>query len=223
LQKGTGLVGGAGGTGYPLADFFEKAGYSVYGIDISPDLVRKCRYLNPKVNCVVGDAEHLSWTDGCFGCVYCLHSTWYFPNLNQVIDEMLRVTLPSGLVVFDIQNRNNRQIADAYRKRLCTNSIPRVIRRVAKEWGRQLLRGQLTSALRLLKRFVISLMRGDVSIWYAVIYETPTFPEDVYAHLRGREVSSFRLFVKRVDEIIEKREILDSASDFGRLIFVVTK
>jgi len=147
VPKETELLEVAVGTGYPLADFFAKVGYSVHGIDISQDLVKKCRYLNPKIDCVVGDAEHLSWADNCFGCVYCLHSSWYFPNLNQVIDEMLRVTLPGGLVIFDIQNRNNHQIADSYRKRLRTNTIPCIVRRVAKECGKQLLRGTRLSVV----------------------------------------------------------------------------
>lgn len=87
------------GTGYPFGDFFQKAGYSVYGIDISPDLIDKCRQLNPNINCKVGDAEDLDYPDDFFDCVYCFHSTWYFPNLNKAIDEMLRVTRPGGGVL----------------------------------------------------------------------------------------------------------------------------
>lgn len=87
------------GTGYPFADFFQKAEYSVQGIDISPKLIEKCRQLYPKINCKVGDAEDLDYPDDFFDCVYCFHSTWYFPNLNKAIDEMLRVTRsPTQLV-----------------------------------------------------------------------------------------------------------------------------
>jgi len=106
------------GTGYPFADFFQKAGYSVCGIDIAPDLIKKCKQLNPKIITKVGDAEDLAFPDDSFDCTYCFHSTWYFPDLNKAIDEMIRVTMPGGLVLFDIQNRNNKEILKIYSKHL---------------------------------------------------------------------------------------------------------
>ena len=110
------------GTGYPIADFLQKAGYSVCGIDISSDLIEKCRGTNPAIGCVIGDVEDLPFPDGHFGYTYCFHSTWYFPDLAKAIDEMLRVTRSPGLVIFDIQNRNAKNIAMAYRRRLRASS-----------------------------------------------------------------------------------------------------
>ena len=56
----------------------------------------------------------MNYRDGFFDCAYCFHSTWYFPDLGQAIDEMLRVTRLGGLVMFDIQNRNNDDVNNAY-------------------------------------------------------------------------------------------------------------
>ena len=38
------------GTGFPFGDFFQKKGYNIYGIDIAPTLIEKCKKLNNKIN-----------------------------------------------------------------------------------------------------------------------------------------------------------------------------
>ncbi len=96
VKKGGGLLEVAIGTGYPFADYFEKNGYQVYGIDIAPKLINKCRKLNPRIISEVGDAESLRYADESFDCSYCFHSTWLFPNVNKVINEMIRVTRQGG-------------------------------------------------------------------------------------------------------------------------------
>ena len=68
------------GTGFPFGDFFQKEGYNVHGVDIAPTLIEKCRKLNNKINCKVGDAENLEYPDNFFNCTYSFHSTFYFPN-----------------------------------------------------------------------------------------------------------------------------------------------
>src|SRR5688572_19952281 len=118
VKDGSSLLEVAIGTGYPIADFLQKAGYAMHGIDISPALVERCLQVNPAIDAKVGDAEHLEFEAESFDAVYCFHSSWYFPNLTRVIDEMLRVTRPGGLVVFDIQNRDNAVIAADYERRL---------------------------------------------------------------------------------------------------------
>lgn len=192
------------GNGYLFGDFFQKAGYSIYGIDISPDLIEKCRQLNPNINCRVGDAEDLDYPDNYFDCTYCFHSTWYFPNLNRAIDEMLRVTRPGGLVIFDIQNRNNREIDSSYRRRLIENTGMRRIVRYAKNIAKIVLR------------------RG-APIWHSVVYEVPTYPESIYKHFKERQITNFQVMVRKEDESIETRNELGSFRDFGRLVFIVRK
>ena len=43
IPRGQKLLDVGIGTGYPFGDFFQKNGYDVYGIDISAELIRKCR------------------------------------------------------------------------------------------------------------------------------------------------------------------------------------
>jgi ubiquinone/menaquinone biosynthesis C-methylase UbiE len=157
IPKGRKLLEIAIGTGYPFADYFQKSGYLVYGIDISPDLIAKCSQVNPNINCKVGDAENMDYSDNYFDCSYCFNSTWYFTDLNRVIDEMLRVTLPVGLVIFDIQNRNNKGIDNAYQNR------------VSESKG-------LGKATRYLKNICKFMIGRDIQNWHSIIYEIPTVP-----------------------------------------------
>ena len=193
------------GTSYPFADFFQKSGYSVYGIDISPDLIKKCQKLYPNIDCKLGDAENLEYPDNYFDVTYSFHSTFYFPNLNKAIDEMIRVTRPSCFVIFDIQNRNNQDINNGYQKRIA----------------------EYTGALLKIKISIINvakmvLRRGSPN-WHFVVHEVPTYPESIYEHLKERQISNFRVMVKKEDESIETRNELGSFEQFPRLVFVVRK
>ena len=205
IASGGKLLEVAIGTGYPFADFFQKAGYAVYGIDISPALIEKCRQLNPSIDCKVGDAEALEYPDDYFDCSYCFHSSWYFPDLNKAIDEMLRVTRAGGLVMFDIQNRNNEEIAGGYRKALSRNRGTARMIRYAKE----------------VVGWVIS--RGEVPMWHRVAAEVPTYPESIYAHLREKGVSSFLVMVRHEDESIGAGNEIGALGNFARLVFAVVK
>jgi ubiquinone/menaquinone biosynthesis C-methylase UbiE len=192
------------GTGYPFADFLQKSGYEVHGIDISPALVAKCAKINPKIKAIVGDAEALPYPDTRFDCTYCFHSTWYFPRLTKVIDEMLRVTLPGGLVMFDIQNRNNDHILHIYRKRLFEN------------------RG-LGRLVKVAKNLVKTVLRRGVPDWHFVDYEVPTFPEEIYAHLQSAPVRSWGVFVRKADDVLEAPTEQEPFKEYQRLVFFMTK
>lgn len=193
------------GTGYPFGDFFQKAGYLTYGIDISPALIEKCQQINPNIKSKVGDAEDLDYLDNYFDCTYCFHSTWYFPDLNKAIDEMLRVTRPGGLVMFDIQNRNNKEIDSCYQKQLSeSKGLRRIIR-----YGKNIVARVI--------------LHHGTPIWCSVIHEVPTYPESIYRHLKDRQVTNFKVMVEKNDESIEVKDGYDSFKDYGRLVFVVRK
>lgn len=206
--KGGRLLEVAIGTGYPFGDFFQKAGYSVYGIDISPGLIEKCRELNPNINCRVGDAERLDYSNSYFDCTYCFHSTWYFPNLNKAIDEMLRVTHPAGLVIFDIQNRNNKKIGRAYHKKLSEHIGIRRIIRHAKNYAKNIAK--------------IILRRGT-PVWHLIVYEVPTYPENLYEHFKQIGISDFQVMVRKADDTLELKGQKGSFEEYNRLVFVVRK
>ena len=192
------------GTGYPIAEFLRGASYPVYGLDISSDLVQQCRRRNPDISCTIGDVEDLPYRTGHFGCTYCFHSTWYFPNLTRAIDEMLRVTRSSGLVLFDIQNRNAKNIDAAYRRKLAaTRPAGKVI-----HYGKNVAK--------------LILRRGTPQ-WHSVVYEVPTYPETLYEHLDQIGVSDFQVMVAREDHSLELRDERKPFSEFDRLVFVINK
>src|SRR5215207_10718736 len=58
------------GTGYPIADFLQRSGYAIHGVDISPALVERCREINPAIEAKVGDAEHLEFEADSFDATY---------------------------------------------------------------------------------------------------------------------------------------------------------
>jgi SAM-dependent methyltransferase len=152
----------------------------------------------------VGDAENLDFADDTFACTYSFHSSWYFPDLTRVIDEMLRVTRPGGRVWFDIQNRDNPEIAADFDRRLAQ------------------VRPGLVARTRLHARNVakVLLRRGNPN-WHAVIYEVPTYPSLVYGHLAGRELTVYGR--REEDQALLKLEGAQSFPEYQRLLFVIRK
>jgi len=187
------------GTGYPIADALQKHGFEIHGIDISPALIEKCLTTNPAIHAKVGDAENLDYADGEFDAAYCFHSTWYFPDLPRVIDEMLRVTRPDGFIVFDIQNRANPEIAAEYDKRLAQ------------------VRPGLGPRLNLHARNLakVILRRGNPN-WHGLVYEVPTDPKAIQEHLGDREYQVLDRELKTVDGP-------GTFSEYPRLVFIVGK
>jgi len=122
VSAGSRLLDVGVGTGYPFADFFQKQGYHVFGVDLSPLLVEKCKQLNREIACEVRDAEDLPFPENTFDCTYCFQSSWYFPNPKDAVREMVRVTRPMGFIIFDVQNRNHRKIDLAHRMSCFENS-----------------------------------------------------------------------------------------------------
>ncbi len=195
------------GTGYPIAGFLSRAGYEVHGIDISPSLIERCRELHPEIDASVGDAEHLDFDDGSFDCVYCFHSTWYFPHLTTVIDEMLRVTRDGGTILFDIQNSYHPAIAADYDRRL------------------HQIRPGLLPRLSLHARNVakVVLRRGNPN-WHALNYEVPTAPQAVIEHLRQSKITEFFMLGREEsDQSLVRLDGPGSFPEYARLVFVVRK
>jgi SAM-dependent methyltransferase len=192
------------GTGYPIADFLQKAGYKIHGVDISPALVERCRQLNPEIDARVGDAENLDFADDTFDCTYSFHSSWYFPDLTRVIDGMLRVTKPGGAVFLDIENRANQAIAADFDRRTAQvrpGLVPRA----------QLHARNLAKVL---------LRRGNPN-WHAVIYEVPTDPSLVYGHTGGRGLTVYGR--REEDQALVKLEGAQPFPEYQRLLFVIRK
>ena len=163
------------GTGFPFGDFFQKQGYNVHGIDIAPTLIEKCKKLNSKIICKVGDAENIEYPDDFFNCTYSFHSTFYFPDLCKVVDEMIRVTSPNGLIIFDIQNKHNRECIDAYKKRVS---------------GKNTVFGKFFTYLKDILKII---SRNGVPDWTNTIHEVPIYPEIIYKHLEGIGIKKYQV------------------------------
>jgi len=205
LGSGGRLLEVAIGTGYPFADYFQKKGYDVYGIDISPLLVEKCKKINPNINCTVSDAERLPYKDNYFDATYCFHSTWYFPDLIKAISEMMRVAVPKGLVIFDIQNLNNNIISSSYLKRLS-------------RYNNRFFYYPIHFMKNIVKIF---LGRKDIS-WRIVLHEVPTRPETLYDYFRKSKIN-YKVMVRNEDDSLGMMNSSDSFVDFSRLVFAIIK
>lgn len=206
VPKGSKLFEVAIGTGYPFADFFQKAGYSLYGIDISPMLIEKVNKLYPTINAKVGDAENIEYPENFFDCTYCFHSTWYFPDLKKAIGEMIRVTCHGGLIIFDIQNRRNREIEKSYKKRI----------KSTKGFGRVLI---------YIKNIVKIILRKGYPDWSFIIHEVPTYPEDVCNYLlnKCKMPNTFRIYVRKEDGTLKETTGGSLFEQYDRLIFSIIK
>jgi SAM-dependent methyltransferase len=196
------------GTGYPIADFLQKSGYEVHGIDISDKLIERCLEVNPQIRAVTGDAENLAYPEAMFDAVYCFHATWYFPDLPRVLDEMNRVTKPGGVIIFDIENRDNPSIAADFEHK-----------------SRQVRPG-LVARAQLQARNVakVVLRRGNPN-WHGVIYEIPTYPGEVLAWLDKNGEQEFTVYGRREEDqsLIEVSGGEVPLDRYQRLVFVIEK
>ena len=180
-KKASRVLEVAVGTGYPFADYLSNGGYEVHGIDLSPDLIRECSQFNPHIHCKVGDAEHLEYADSFFDFAYCVHSSWYIPDLQKAIREMMRVVRPGGGVLFDVQNVRNAYIYAIYRKHIFHNT----------HWAGM--------AVKTARNFVKFVSRRGIQDWPFVVSEVPSDPVDVIRYLK--ETNPQRITVMaRVDE-----------------------
>jgi SAM-dependent methyltransferase len=87
-----------------------KAGHRVTGLDYSEAMLDVCRGrkaedpAGERVELIEGDVFALPFADGMFDATLCMHVLMHLPGHEDVLLELLRVTKPGGLVVFDIRN-----------------------------------------------------------------------------------------------------------------------
>jgi ubiquinone/menaquinone biosynthesis C-methylase UbiE len=203
LPKNQRILEAAIGTGIPFSDFLQKKEHNIYGIDIAPRLVDKCRELNESIKCSVGDVESMEFEDNFFDCVFCFHSTWYFPNIYIAIDEMIRVAKPNGLVIFDIQNADNFYVNKAHN------------RRVFRSKGS----GIFIQFIFNIAKFL--LQRGALN-WRGIIHEVPSYPQEISAHLE-ENVESIEWFIMSDSSKLEICDDFSKLKNYEKITFVVRK
>ena len=113
LPRGTTVLDvgcGIGGSSRILAKDY---GFSVTGITISPQQVKRAKELTPEgvdAKFLVDDAMALSFADATFDVVWSVEAGPHMPDKAKYAQEMMRVLKPGGvLVVADWNQRDDRQ------------------------------------------------------------------------------------------------------------------
>lgn len=190
------------GTGEVIAEnFLDK---DMHGIDISDILIERCQQLFPKIKSSVGDAENLVFEDGFFDLCFCVHSTWYFPDVNKAISEMIRVTKKNGHVCFDIQNIINKDIKSNFKRHVFENKN---------------LLGMIKKFLRNCIKFIVK--KGQTE-WTYSVYEVPSDPILIINELRLKEIHDFKTYIPTIkNKSTILTEIKSNFDKYPRIIFLV--
>ena len=114
LSRGTTVLDvgcGIGGSSRVLAQDY---GFSVTGVTISPQQVKRAQELTPHgvdAKFIVDDAMNLSFPDASFDVVWSVEAGPHMPDKAVFAQELLRVLKPGGvLVVADWNQRDDRSI-----------------------------------------------------------------------------------------------------------------
>lgn len=100
---------GAGGSRPPLS-LFAEYGYEAYGIDISPEQIKRAELYSKENNVILnlkeGDMRNLPWKDNSFSFVYTQNSLCHLTKADArtSIDEMVRVLRLGGYLMVDFMS-----------------------------------------------------------------------------------------------------------------------
>lgn len=90
------------GTGYWL-DILDKRGFSVAGLEPSPQMLDLARTRVPNGDLKAGYAHKLPWPDNSFDCLFCVNAIHHFEKKDQFIIEAYRVLRKnSGLLIIGL-------------------------------------------------------------------------------------------------------------------------
>ena len=192
------------GTGVPFGDYFQRRGYDIYGLDLSMCLLEKCLSLYPELKCQLANAEAIGCQDDTFDCTYCFHSTWYFQDLHKVLDEMIRVVRPGGLIMFDIQNKYNMVVNRDFRKRVFENHM---------------ILGKTVKTFKNLAKVVL---RRGIPEWNFVVHYTPTDPIQVCKYLQNKQMR-FKMMVSDLQDILMPCDVIGMLEEYPRIVYLTWK
>ena len=111
-----------------LCEQLAKRGWQVFGVDLSPEMVRLARARLPDAMAdrfQIASLERLPFTDASFEVVTATGVLEYSDRLPAHLRELSRVLRPGGLAVLSIPNMGSLHV----RSRLATDPIVRLLRR----------------------------------------------------------------------------------------------
>lgn len=203
------------GDGYPFASQLNNIGYQLYGIDLSPTHVAMVRKEFPNIIVDVGDAQSLKFPNKYFDGVYCFRSTWYIPDLELSIKEMIRVLKDGGFLIFDIQNLRHPMFARNVKKLLKRNSYHYML-----EYFFRISKNMIKLLLRPIKYY-----QCDWNIKkHVVISSSPTDPNDLHSFFNMRKDLQYKIYGVEFDNPYTLVEIgKTNLTEFHRLVYKVFK
>ena len=101
------------GNGFPFASSLLEKNIEVHGCDLSLPLLQEAARQYPALRWHHTGYEHIVEKTGGerYDVVYCLRSTWYFPDIIFALENMLKITKPGGVIIFDIMNSESPDIS----------------------------------------------------------------------------------------------------------------
>lgn len=88
------------GTGNVLRRLVANNDLSLYGLDISENMIQTARKnLGNKAELKIGDSEYIPWEEDSFDVVVCNASFHHYPNPEKVLLEMKRVLKRTGTLI----------------------------------------------------------------------------------------------------------------------------
>lgn len=91
----------ATGAGHTAGAVLDRGVADVVATDAAPEMVRTAETEFPRLQGVVADAERLPFGSDSFDAVTCRIAAHHFPDPGAFVEEVARVTEPSGVLAFE--------------------------------------------------------------------------------------------------------------------------
>ncbi|NNH74526.1 class I SAM-dependent methyltransferase [Nocardia uniformis] len=123
LAADTGPVADLGCGPGRLTGHLHAVGLDVFGVDLSPEMIRLARIAHPEIRFEQGSMASLDLADGALGALVAWYSIIHTPpeQLPTILDEFARVLRPNGLALlaFPVTDASveafDHKVATAYR------------------------------------------------------------------------------------------------------------